>query len=397
MMNKSTNLNNINKIIKSNNNLSNNNKTNLIGYKINSDPFMYPISLTIFIILCLAALGYVLYINYSNKSLIRVGKSYYGKDISNYIPLFNTTFDNIIECQKRCQRDPSCDGITFNNDNNNCVGTSNGVIRDEDKNFVSWVKPLKSETANIKSNNILSYANGQTYVENSNLPIPYLKGHFCFGFYITIYDFYKNFGKWRHVFHKGTKMYDPQGGGSYLEYTSWENLAQDYPDQSIGVWLAPFTNNLRICYTTITDENRISGSHLHAFINKCNNLTNECYITDLPGGKYKDTIRVKDDSIVPPKLVKKLEYVEYDIQNIPLNKPVHIAVNFMGNMLEVYVDGKITKIQNIDGVPEFNEDNIYVFYPRTFEGELSNLAYFDKSLNFEEIKKLKGNTPKLTL
>ena len=38
---------------------------------------------------------------------------------------------------------------------------------------------------------LLGYANKQTYIDASQIMPPYLKGYFCYGFYITIYDFYK--------------------------------------------------------------------------------------------------------------------------------------------------------------------------------------------------------------
>ena len=377
--------------IKSNKLVNNN---TIAGYKIDADPFQYPITLGIIIIISLILVGYAFYKYYSDDDTFKIGKSYYGPDIANYAPLFEIKTDTVEKCQQRCIRDPLCSGITYNYDVQNCVGTEEGVMRDETDNFIAWVKPKEPKEYDTNLGIIMSYTSKPKYVSNNVLMPPNIMGDFCYSFYVTIFDFYENFGSWRHVFHKGSSMIEPEGSGYQLDYQNWENVVTDYPEQSIGVWLAPFTNNLRIAYTTISNQNVKVGSHLHAFIQKCNDLTNDCYITDSVTGKHTNVNMIGDGSDVPPKLTKKVEYIDQDIQNIPINKPVHISLNFRVSNVELYIDGNLKKIVNLDGTPDFNDGDLYVMYPKSFNGQVSKLTYIPQSVNRNKIMKMKGSVPK---
>jgi hypothetical protein len=358
------------------------------GYKIDTDPFQYPITLTIIAIICIIFISYTLYNYYSDNDQLNIGKSFYGKDIYNYVPLFEDKVNNIDECQERCIRDPSCKGVTFNNDTKLCIGSEEGVLREEEKNYSSWIKPRDSSKIDFKTGILLSYADKPRSIDKYKFISPGIKGDFCFSFSITITDFYDNFGSWRHVFHKGTSMKDPNSNDYINDYKNWENVISDYPDQCIGVWLAPYTNNMRICFTTISDMNMKTNNNLHAFIQKCNSLTDECYITDMPGGN-KDQVNLLGDGMdVPPKLIKSIEYIENDLQNIPVNEPVHITLNFRINNVELYVNGRIVKISPLIGIPDFNDDAMYVMYPKSFRGDISKLSYYPQSIKRENIVKL---------
>ena len=360
----------------------------IAGYKIDTDPFKYPITLGIIVIICILFISYTIYNYYSEDDQLKIGKSFYGKDIYNYVPIFESKVDNIDGCQERCIRDPSCKGVTFNNSTKMCVGSEEGTLRDEDNNFSAWVKPKDASKIDFKTGILMSYADKSKSVDKYKFIPPGIQGDFCFSFNITITDFYHNFGTWRHIFHKGTSMKDPDSSGYVSDYQNWENIVADYPDQCIGVWLAPYTNNMRICYTTVSNINMKTNNHLHAFIQKCNSLTDECYITDMVGGN-KDHVNMLGDGMdVPPKLIKNVEYIESDLQNIPINEPVHITINFRINNVELYVNGKLKKVSPLIGLPDFNDDGMYVMYPKTFKGDISKLSYYPQSIERAKIMKL---------
>ena len=372
----------------SNPKLLGNNNTIAAGYKIDTDPFQYPITLGVIAMLCILFISYVVYNYYSDDEQLKIGKSFYGKDIYNYIPIFENKTKNIDECQERCIRDPSCKGVTLNNDTKMCVGSEEGVLRDEDKGFSAWIKPKDASKIDFKTGILMSYADKPKSVDKYKFIPPGIQGDFCYSFSITITDFYHNFGSWRHIFHKGTPMKDPNSSGYVSDYQNWENIVADYPDQCIGVWLAPYTNNMRICYTTVSNMNMRTNNHLHAFIQKCNSLTEECYITDMPGGNKDLVNMLGDGDVVPPKLMKNVEYIESDLQNIPINEPVHITINFRINSVELYINGKLSKVSSMTGVPDFNDGGMYVMYPKSFKGDLTKLSYYPQSIKREKIMKL---------
>ena len=65
--------------------------------------------------------------------------------------------------------------------------------------------------------------------------------------------------------------------------------------------------------------NTVSGSYPDAFIEKCDDLTKTCYITDAPSGKWANKLSLSDGKISKPIIEKYIEYFDHDLQNIPLN------------------------------------------------------------------------------
>ena len=344
----------------------------------------------IIIIVSFSFVGYAMY-NYMNKlkeDEIKGSSSFYGEDVNLYEPLFKEQVNTINECITMCKNDIICDGITYNDKSQICSGTKNGLIRNENSNYNAWVKPQELklneyDTKDFSKSVIVGYTKTQKNLSGLKLSNPYMLGHFSYSFNLTIYDFYKNYGSWRHVFHKGTTLDD----GKLINYQSWENLVKDFPNQCIGVWLAPFTNNLRIAVTTEIEINKNYGSYNHAFVEKCNSNTKDCYITDTPGGKWFDRSRKGDNSNTPTttKTITHIEFFDNDLQNIPINKNINITINVRGTDVEVYYDGKIVKVVKLDGLPKSNKSNLYIMNDKTFGGEISNLIYYPDSLTYENV------------
>ena len=322
--------------------------------------------------------------NYMNE--IKNNSSFYGEDINLYEPLFKEQVNTINECIDMCKNDIICDGITYNDKSQICSGTKNGLLRNETSNYNAWVKPqelklFEYDKKDFTKTIIVGYTKTKTNISGLKFANPYMLGHFSYSFNLTIYDFYKNYGSWRHIFHKGTSIDD----GTLVNYQSWENLVKDFPNQCIGVWLAPFTNNLRIAVTTEIETNKNNGSYNHAFVEKCNSNTKDCYITDMPGGNWVDRSRQGDNSTTTTKTITHIEFFDNDLQNIPINKNINITINFKGTNVEIYYDGKIVKVVKLDGIPKSNKSNLYVMNDKTFGGEISNLLYYPDSLSYENV------------
>ena len=342
----------------------------------------------IIIIIAVFFIGYAMY-NYINKlkeDEIKNNSSFYGQDINLYEPLFKEQVNTINECIDMCKNDIICDGITYNDKSQICTGTKNGLLRNETSNYNAWVKPqelklFEYDKKDFTKTIIVGYTKTKTNISGLKFANPYMLGHFSYSFNLTIYDFYKNYGSWRHIFHKGTSIDD----GTLVNYQSWENLVKDFPNQCIGVWLAPFTNNLRIAVTTEIEINKNNGSYNHAFVEICNSNTKDCYITDMPGGNWVDRSRQGDNSTTTTKKITHIEFFDNDLQNIPINKNINITINLKGTDVEIYYDGKIVKVVKLDGIPKSNKSNLYVMNDKTFGGEISNLLYYPDSLSYENV------------
>lgn len=353
---------------------------------------IYIIIFILVISLCFIGIAIYYYIKTSNADKIISNSSYYGKDISTYEAIFKDTSNTVIDCINVCKNDLTCDGITYITDTKECIGTRNGQIRNETDNYSAWEKPpftvSKTITKNFSKSILIGYTTNYKNIDARKIQNPYTIGFFCYSFNLTIFDFNKNYGSWRHLFHKGTQI----DTGTVLTYQSWENLILDFPVQSIGVWLAPFTNNMRIAVTTSSLGNINKGSYKDAFVENCDRSGN-CYITDMPSGKWIDRTKSGDGSIDNIKLNTYVEYFDHDLQNIPINRQTNITINFRGNDVEVYFNGKIIKITRLNGVPTINKSNLYVMNENTFGGEISNLLYYPDAVKLQDIQDIISLTP----
>lgn len=352
-------------------------------------------NIKIILLMCLIALifiGYAIYnyIKNMNNNSILESSSYYSTDIALFEPIFQNTSKTINDCISICENDITCDGITYNADTKACIGTKKGIVRSENSNYSAWVKPPSDRIGGISEigskdftkSILIGYTNSIKVIDGKKIQNPYMLGYFSYSFNLTIYDFNKNYGSWRHIFHKGTQIIP----GTILNYQSWENLIVEYPIQNIGLWLAPFTNNLRIAVTTTSLGNTNNGSYSDAFVQKCDSLTKECYVTDIPNGKWTDKSSSGDGSNPKTSLETYIEYFDHDLQNIPINTQINITINFMGSEVETLIDGKIIKVHTLDGIPQINNSSLYVMNDKSFGGEISNLLYYPDNLLLGDIQ-----------
>ena len=358
---------------------------------------VYTILIIVFIGVCFIGIAIYYYVNKTaDKLKILSNSTYNGADSTLYVPIFQENAKTVNDCINICNADLTCDGITYNSKTKACVGTKNGTVRQDASNYSAWVKPKTALKSDIKRNFskavLVGYTKTSKNIDTQTIQNPYMIGYFCYSFNLTIYDFYNNYGNWRHIFHKGTEI----ATGSVLTYQSWENLVLDFPLQSIGVWLAPFTNNLRIAVTTTSLGNRNKDTYAHAFVDKCNS-DGICYITDTPGGKWSHREKVGDGSTEKLKINTYVEYFDHDLQNIPINKQVNITINFRGRDVEIYLNGKIVKIARLDGVAVTNKSSLYVMNDKTFNGEINNLLMYPDVVKMQDIQDIMALAPVSTI
>lgn len=351
--------------------------------------FDNPLIIIIILLIALCFLGYaVYYYMKTNPNNIKQSSSYYGKDMAFYTPVFNNTTNTIDDCISQCSNDLTCDGITYNNDTSYCTGTRNGIIRTDTNNLSAWVKPEQTSktatTAKLSSAILVGSTRGSKIIDSLKFAQPYALGNYSYSFTLTIFDFYKNFGTWRHIFHKGTELKEE----TILNYQSWETLTKEIPDQTIGVWISPFTNNMRIAMTTSSVEGLQKNSWPDAFVQKCNDTNGSCFVTDLPSGKWTDTSKLTDGSVANTQVRRYIEYFDHDLQSIPINTKVNITINIMNQNIEVFINGKLTKNATVNGMPLFNKSHMFVMHENTMNGELKNLLYFPTSLLLTDIKNI---------
>jgi hypothetical protein len=346
------------------------------GYGKEDNPFDNPMLLATLVIITLAFAGYGIYKYYNTGNQVQPGKSFYGENILTYEPLFRINSEKIEPCIKQCERDSLCSGVTFNQTEQTCVGTKRGVLRSDEPDISSWVKPADySKVTDILAqvnSPLAGYVSSYMVIKSDQLSFPGNPYQFNWSMYMYINDFYENHGTWRHIMHKGTEPDSRQ-----LDTPNWEDILADFPDQSIGIWMAPYNNNIRIALTTLT-TNYIDQAPLpapHAMAQNQN----------MPGSGSGRRVA---------GYAKNVEFL--DIPHFPNKKLVHLSVNVLDNSLEVYKDGLLYKTFHLVGRPEFNKGgNLYMLKPKTLDGSLFNVTYNPRYLGIAGIKKLMADADKL--
>jgi hypothetical protein len=79
---------------------------------------------------------------------------------------------------------------------------------------------------------------------------------------------------------------------------------------------------------------------------------------------------------------------EIVIPNIPMNKWVNVIIRCQNTTLDVYINGTITRSVNLIGVPKQNYGDVYVAMNGGFDGNISNLWYYNYALGTAEIQSI---------
>ena len=81
------------------------------------------------------------------------------------------------------------------------------------------------------------------------------------------------------------------------------------------------------------------------------------------------------------------------IPDIPLNKWVNVIIRCKNTTLDVYVNGTITRSINLIGVPKQNYGDVYVAMNGGFNGNISNLWYYNYALGTSKIQDIVHDGP----
>ena len=93
--------------------------------------------------------------------------------------------------------------------------------------------------------------------------------------------------------------------------------------------------------------------------------------------------------------VKGDESETIEIPNIPFKKWVHIAIRLQNKILDVYINGMLKQRVSFENVPKQNYGDVFVSQNGGFDGNLSNIRYFDRALNAFQISNISMTGPNL--
>ena len=136
-------------------------------------------------------------------------------------------------------------------------------------------------------------------------------------------------GQYKHIFHKGNN-------GNNGKDTNGLN----YPNNAPGLYIAPNTNALVVMMNTF------------------------------------DVIN--EDTVIP---------------DIPMNKWVNVILRCQNKTLDVYINGTIIRSVELNGVPKQNYGDVYVGLNGGFDGNISNLWYYNYALGTAAIQQIASKGP----
>lgn len=170
---------------------------------------------------------------------------------------------------------------------------------------------------------------------------------------------------------------DPSANGSKTIYRSVN--ATDGIEFTWSVWI--YIDNLQ----------KNSGIYKHVFSKGNSTLQDNglIYPNNAPG-LY---IAPNTNALVVMMNTFNVINEEIIIPDIPLNKWVNVIIRCQNTTLDVYVNGTITRSINLLGVPKQNYGDVYVAMNGGFDGNISNLWYYNYALGTSAIQKIAQDGP----
>jgi len=185
--------------------------------------------------------------------------------------------------------------------------------------------------------------------------------------------------QYQHVFSKGgTNNYDENG----------IMLVNNGP----GVYIAPQvdpttganTNNLHIVMSTSQTPNTTSPNTTGPNTTGPNTTSPNTTSPNTTGPNTTGPVPIMDNTTIQ-------ETVE--ITDIPLNTWFNLVIRLENKVMDVYINGTITKRVSFTNVPMQNYDDLFVCGNGGFSGNLSSLRYYNRALNVFEINNIASSGP----
>jgi len=390
---------------------SNNNKSEK-NKKINKQPKpINKITISLAGIFVLGLIGLFAYFVSSRSIKGEEYKKGYSYESSDSVEV---TAPNIDDCMTQCRNDSECNGITFNKTNNKCKKSKKGLIMKSISDNYGWEK--SDSERDFKSNTVIIGYTKEPIIKNKNNFTNPIGSGFNYNFWLHIDNWNDyNYGFWKNVFHKGTEP------SSEMEKSNnWDDIINNIPEQTIGVWLSPYSPILRICINTnkymqnnyqdaknmkdalpasLDDPRKpptetyqhpgISSSHTSYYdIGSKSDVSHKTYKK-----QYNQYDNYNDDDNVKGFQHSKMEW--FDITDIPINKLFMINVNINKNMVEIYLNNKLRYIFYLEQGADFDiGGNLYAKHGSTFSGSIYNLTYLPTFIKHSKIKELYSLKPK---
>lgn len=331
-------------------------------YNNRGNPLQYR-GILFFIFLLVIGLSAYTFYKYFYSSVMLQGYSYLSDDLKNIEYIFENEGMSKDECLNDCQKDYLCSGLTYDATHNICYGLREGKLRSDDSHIFAWVKDKSKTEFEDDDNKLISWTKEFKQIPYRKIPLPTFVNKYAINFWFRVDDWYHNYALWRNIIYQGGKLEKNE-----LLAARWSDIITNISKQRFGVWLAPYTNNVRVTIGTKIPYN-IGGSDEHPANQICSNK--QCYVKagETSGDKYYD-----------------LEYM--DIKNIEVDVPVMISLVFEGQSISIYHNGKLRQNLYLSGEPVPLNADYYIKHNKSYAGPFINLRVWDHPISSAQINNI---------
>ena len=148
-------------------------------------------------------------------------------------------------------------------------------------------------------------------------------------------------------------------------------------------------------WINITNLQYLEGQYRHVFYKGNSNLEqNGLNFPNNAPGLY---IAPNTNSLIVMMNTYSTINEEVEIPDVPMNKWFNVIIRCVNTTLDVYVNGTIIRSIQLAGVPKQNYGDVYVGQNGGFQGNISNLWYFNYALGTAAIQEIAMNGPNTTL
>ena len=157
---------------------------------------------------------------------------------------------------------------------------------------------------------------------------------FTWSTWIFIDDLTYKQGQYKHIFHKGNDNIN----------LSTEPKGLNFPNNAPGLYIGPNSNTILIILNTFTNISE-----------------------------------------------------EIEIDNIPIKKWVNIIIRCNGSVIDVFINGTLSRRHILNGVVKQNYGDVFVSMNGGFDGYTSSLRYFDKAISTSNIQSIINDGPNMKI
>jgi hypothetical protein len=174
---------------------------------------------------------------------------------------------------------------------------------------------------------------------------------------------------------------DPAESGAVTIFRSVN--ANDGIEFTWSVWI--YIDNLQY----------LEGQYKHIFSKGNSNLeTNGLVFPNNAPGLYLTPFK---NNLVVMMNTYNVINEEVIVPDVPINKWFNIIIRCKNTTLDIYANGTIVRSINLMGVPKQNYGDVFVGLNGGFDGNVSNLWYYDYALGTAEIQRIVNSGPNTTM